>query len=79
MKLYAREYKLPPPPPAMTVQQLIDRLKDFPRDLPVRTDGGGDPYMAGPVTRISVEQVPEGMRPLPGLENKYPERWVELG
>ena len=62
----------------MNVQQLIERLKEFPPGLPVWTNGGGDPYLMGPVEHVSVEAIPEGMRPLPNAPHP-PEQWVQLG
>lgn len=40
----------------MTVGELIEALELLPRDLPVWHDGGGDPYCAGEVCRVLLDE-----------------------
>jgi len=61
----------------VNVKELILRLQDFPNDMPVWTDGGGDPYCMGEVKTVEIVTVPEGHH-LMGHPETHPRQWVEV-
>ncbi len=60
----------------MNVQELTEKLGEYPPDMIVWQGGGGDPYMAGEITDVRVRQS-YGRRML-GHEKTTPDVWVEL-